>query len=60
MTGQKDADTAIAELNRRIFMRQLGEDCRRIRANSEELAGFEKERDEWLLGVPLVQLNYPS
>ena len=60
MTGQNDADTAIAELNQRIFMRRLGEDCRRIRANSEEWAGFVKERDEWLLGVPLVQLNYPS
>ena len=46
---------AAAELEQRMFMRRLNEDYRRMRSNPEEWAGFVKERDEWLLGVPVLE-----
>jgi hypothetical protein len=46
---------AAAELEQRMFMRRLNEDYRRMRSNPEEWAGFVRERDEWLLGVPILR-----
>lgn len=46
---------AVLALEQRRFTAQLNEDYRRMRENPEEWADFVRERDEWLLGVPILK-----
>lgn len=46
---------AVLALEQRRFMAQLNEDYRRMRENPEEWEAFVRERDEWLLGVPILR-----
>ena len=46
---------AVLALEQRRFMAQLNEDYRRMRENPEEWEAFVRERDEWLLGVPILK-----
>ena len=46
---------AVLALEQRRFMAQLNEDYRRMRENPEEWGAFVRERDEWLLGVPILR-----
>jgi hypothetical protein len=45
----------VLALEQRRFMAQLNEDYRRMRENPEEWEAFVRERDEWLLGVPILR-----
>lgn len=46
---------AVLALEQRRFMAQLNEDYRRMRENPEEWEAFVHERDEWLLGIPILK-----
>ena len=46
---------AVLALEQRRFMAQLNEDYRRMRENPKEWEAFVRERDEWLLGVPILK-----
>ena len=46
---------AVLALEQQRFMAQLNQDYRRMRENPEEWEAFVRERDEWLLGVPVLR-----